>query len=121
MFKTDQEPALVDLMKQICALRPSSRSCLTHSGVGDSKGNGLAERAVQSLEEMIRVHKLWFESHLKTKLPCAHPLMAWLVEHRADVLNRYNMSQERCMAGSCRRGGSLGSGWGRSCTRRNTW
>ena len=34
VFKTDQEPALVDLVKQICALRPSSRSCLTHSGVG---------------------------------------------------------------------------------------
>ena len=91
VFKTDQEPALVDLIKQICALRPSSRSCLTHSGVGDSKRNGLAERAVQSLEEMIRVHKLSFESRLKTKLPCAHPLMAWLVEHCADVLNRYNI------------------------------
>ena len=91
VFKTDQEPALVELMKQICALRPSSRSCLTHSGVGDSEGNGLAERAVQSLEEMIRVHKLSFESRLKTKLPCAHPLMARLVEHCADVLNRYNI------------------------------
>ena len=82
VFKTDQEPALVDLMKQICALRPSSRSCLTHSGVGDSKGNGLAERAVQPLEEMIRVHKLSFESRLKTKVPCAHPLVAWLVTLR---------------------------------------
>ena len=40
---------------------------------------------------MIRVHKLSFESRLKTKLPCAHPLMAWLVEHCADVLNRYNI------------------------------
>ena len=40
VFKTDQEPALVDLMKQVCALRPSSRSCLTHSGVGLSKETG---------------------------------------------------------------------------------
>ena len=43
---------------------------------------------------MIRVHKLSFESHLKTKLPCAHLLMAWLVEHCADVLNRYNIGAD---------------------------
>ena len=41
------------------------------------------------MEEMIRVDKLSFESRLKTKLPCAHPLMTWLVEHCADVLNRF--------------------------------
>ena len=73
VFKTDQEPALVDLVKQIFALRPSSRSCLT---LGGSKGDGLAERAVQSLEEMIRVHKLSFESRIKTRLACGHPLIA---------------------------------------------
>ena len=94
VFKTDQEPALVDLMKEICALRPSSRSSLTHSGVGDSTGNGLAEPAVQSVEEMIRVHTLSLQSRLKTKLPCAQPLMAWLVEHCADVLNRYNVGAD---------------------------
>ena len=36
VLKTNQEPALVDLVKRICAFRPSSRSCFTHSG--DSKG-----------------------------------------------------------------------------------
>ena len=81
----------MELMNQICALRPSSRSVLTNSGVGDSKGNGLAERAAQSVEEMIRVHKLAFESRLKRTLPCVHPVMSWLVEHCADVLNRYRI------------------------------
>ncbi len=94
MFKTDQEPALVDLVNQICSLRPESRSCLSHSGVGDSKGNGLAERAVQSVEEMIRVHKLAVETRIKAKLPCVHPMMAWLVEHAADVLNRYCIGKD---------------------------
>ena len=84
-FKTDQEPALVDLANQICALRPESRSCITHSGVGDSKGNGFAERAVQSVEEMVRVQKLAVESRIKAKLPCVHPLMSWLVEHAAHA------------------------------------
>ena len=77
-------------MKQICALSPSSRSCSTHSGVGDSKGNGLAEGAVQSLKEMIRVHKVTSESRIKTGLACVHPLPAWLVEHCAEQV------QHRC-------------------------
>ncbi len=94
MFKTDQEPALVDLVNQICSLRPESRSCLSHSGVGDSKGNGLAERAVQSVEEMIRVHKLAVETRIKAKLPCVHPMVAWVVEHAEDVLNRYCIGKD---------------------------
>ena len=94
VFKSDQEPALVDLLNQICSLRAGSRACTTHSGVGDSKGNGLAERAVQSVEEMIRVHKLALETRIGAKLPCVHPMMAWLVEHSADVLNRYNMGKD---------------------------
>jgi hypothetical protein len=94
VFKTDQEPALIDLVNQICALRPESRSCCTHSGVGDSKGNGFAERAVQSIEEMVRVHKLALESRIKTKLPCTHEIMSWLVEHAADVLNRYSVGSD---------------------------
>ena len=41
VLKTDQEPAAVELVKQINALRPSSRWCLTRSGLGRSKGNVL--------------------------------------------------------------------------------
>ncbi len=94
VFRSDQEPALVDLLNQICSMRPSSRACTTHSGVGDSKGNGMAERAVQSIEEMVRVHKLAVEARIKERLPCTHPMMAWLVEHAADVLNRYNIGKD---------------------------
>ena len=43
---------------------------------------------------MIRVHKLSFESRIKTRLACGHPLIAWLVEHCADVLNRYNIGAD---------------------------
>ncbi len=70
VFRSEQEPAFIDLLNQICSMRPSSRACTTHSGVGDSKGNGLAERAVQSIEEMVRVHKLVVEARIKEKLPC---------------------------------------------------
>jgi hypothetical protein len=93
-FKTDQEPALVDLVNKICSLRPESRSVTSHSGVGDSKGNGLAERAVQQVEEMVRVHKLAVEARIKEKLPVNHPMMGWLVEHAADLLNRYSVGQD---------------------------
>jgi hypothetical protein len=92
--KTDQEPALVDLVNKICSSRPDSRAVTSHSDVGDSKGNGLAERAVQQVEGMIRAHKLAVESRMKAMLPVNHPLLRWLVEHAADVLNRYNVGRD---------------------------
>ena len=62
---------------------------MCHSAVGDSQGNGVAERAVQSVEEMVRVHKLALENRLQHRLGVRHGAFAWLVEHCADVLNRY--------------------------------
>ena len=42
VYKSNQEPALVQLVKQVSALRPSSRWCLTHSGLGRRKETGCA-------------------------------------------------------------------------------
>lgn len=75
-------------MRQICRLRPSSRSCVTHSGVGYSKGNGFAEQAVQAFEGMLRVHKVSLEKRIFEKI-CGHLVVAWLTEHAADMLNRH--------------------------------
>ena len=68
--------------------------CSDNLTIGGSTGNGFAERAVQSVEEMSRVHKRAVESRVTAKLPCAHPLMAWLVEHAADVLDRCSVGRD---------------------------
>ena len=60
-----------------------------HSHPGESQSNGIAERAVQDLVNHVRVLKLSLESNIKARLPAEHPIMAWLVEHAAYLLNRF--------------------------------
>ena len=84
VFKTDQELALADLMKHHRP-RALEQIVLDSQWSGRLQRNGFAEHAVQSLEEMIRVRKLAFES--------VHSLVARMVEHCADVLSRYSVGE----------------------------
>ena len=89
VLKSDQEAAIKDLLTNVAALRGNKRTKVEHSPVGDSRANGLAERAVQTLEKQLRVMKLAFETRVGERLSVHHPLFAWLVEHAANVLNNY--------------------------------
>ena len=57
--------------------------------MGDSRSNGIVERAVQSVAEQIRVLRAALEAKLKAKVSVIHPVICWLIEHSADVLNEY--------------------------------
>ena len=57
--------------------------------MGDSKGNVFAERAVQQVEEMVRVHKLALENAVGKRIPIDHPCIPWLVQHAVDLVNRF--------------------------------
>ena len=93
-LKTDQEPAIRDLALAICKLRGEERTLEELALVGDSRGNGIAERSVQAVEEMIRVHKLALERRLGNKVPVSHKIFNWLVEHCADILNRFQVGKD---------------------------
>ena len=85
---SDQEPAIIDLLNRVAKLRGEGRTHLEQSPVGDSRANGVAERAVQTIEKLLRVHKLALEDRLGEPIPVQHQLVGWLVEHVADVYNR---------------------------------
>ena len=91
-LRGDQEPALQDLFKAIARERGSLRTQIEASPKGDSSGNGTAERAVQSVEEMVRVLKINLERRLGSKLEVTHKIFPWLVEHVVDLLNKYVVS-----------------------------
>ena len=77
-LKTDQEPAIVDA--------GASRTTLEQSPVG----LGMVWPSVlQSIETMLRTHKLALKSRMKAKISVKHPIFAWLAEHVADVFNRF--------------------------------
>ena len=89
ILRSDGEPALVDLMKEIAKGRGNRRTVIEHSAPGDSQGNGFTERGVRSVEEMARVLKLDLEHRLTTRLEVTHAVFAWLVEHAVDLHNKF--------------------------------
>ena len=57
-LKSDQEPAIVAVLNEVSRRRAGAgggRTVIEHSAVGDSKGNGVIERAVKSVEGQVRV------------------------------------------------------------------
>ena len=52
--KTDQETSIADVFRAVAKERGDARTVIEHAARSDSKGNGQAEKAVQSIEEMVR-------------------------------------------------------------------
>ena len=63
-----------------------------NSAVGESQSNGKAEAAVQCVQDQIRVMKAALESRILEIIPSQHPVMKWLVEYAAVVLNKYSIN-----------------------------
>ena len=73
-----------DLLSRESVLRVPE-TIVEHTPVGDSKANGRAERAVQSIEKQTRVLKLATEEHLGA-FSVTHACFSRLVMHSADVI-----------------------------------
>ena len=97
-IKTDQEVALVDLMKEVAMRRGNRRTLLEHSPVGESQANGLVERCVRSVEEMCRVLILDLSRRVNSPISVKDPVFPWIVEHAADLLNKCQIAADGCTA-----------------------
>ena len=96
VIKSDQETALKDLVNEVRKIR-GKRDMETvpeESKVYDSQSNGVAERAVQSVESITRTHKFALEKRIGMKIPSVHPIMTWLIEHAADMLNKFLVGRD---------------------------
>ena len=93
VYKSDQEGSLVAMMEK--AVEKSGRQGIVvpgNSAVGESASNGRAERTVQAIEDMLRVHKLALEHSIGAQVPSDHAIARWLVEHVADVMFKYTVN-----------------------------
>ena len=59
------------------------------SKIYDSQSNGVAERAVQSVECQVRTVLIALQKRLGVNVPVTHKIATWLVEHAADLLNKF--------------------------------
>ena len=92
ILKCDQEPAIMSLVSEISKLRAENggvgRTIEGNSPVGSSSSNGIVERAIQSVEEQIRVMPSALEGKWKSAIPVKHAIWPWLVEYASYLLNR---------------------------------
>ena len=88
VIKSDQEPALKDLLRVVKAERPEAIELQPEeSPVGESKSNGEIERAIQTVQGQMRTLKLGLESRYQRKILEDHPIWPWVVMYAALLIN----------------------------------
>ena len=103
ILKSDQEPAIKKLAQEVKNGCPSE-IILENSQKYVSQSNGEAERAVQSVQGMIRTLKEHVEHKADMKIPSTHPILAWLVEYASILLNLYHVGTDGLTPYQKRRG-----------------
>ena len=93
-IKNDQEPALVDLMKEVARVRGGAGTALDESRVGDSNSNARAEVAVQEIKGMVRTLRSALEQRVGTKISIEHPIIPWLVRHAGLNITRFQIRDD---------------------------
>ena len=85
---SDNEPAILSLKRAVMARR-DKETILMETIEGDSQANGVAERAVRTLEGQIRTMKAALEDKLGKNIEKEHPLWQWMVQWAGVSWNRY--------------------------------
>ena len=98
IFKSDQERSLKRLMGDVITEAVKSGDAMNavpeSSAVGESQSNGRAEAAVQQFENQMRTLKAALEARLGKKFAVDHPVILWLVEHVASIINRHFVTEK---------------------------
>ena len=98
VYMSDQEGSIRNLFKAALNKLSQDGEILTAvpeaSAVGESQSNGLSERVVQTLEDLVRTYKLVIEDRMQKPLSNKHALFKWILEHAGAVCNRYQMEED---------------------------
>ena len=106
--RSDQEPAIKKLLeasalavdRELVVDTESETSAgaviapLENSAPGESASNGMAERAVQDVEDMVRTYKLALEAGIEATIPSTHPICHWLIEHAGNMITKLHVGDD---------------------------
>ena len=89
IVKSDQEVSIIDAAKGIAEARVSQYgTALENSSVGDPDSNGTIERAVQDVEQQVRVLRAALEIRVNQKIHLSDKIVPWMVRHAACLIAR---------------------------------
>ena len=93
VFKTDGEPACKALQDAVKSCRDAT-TVIENSPPEESQSNGVVEKAIDEVEGMVRTLKSALEERLGGRLEPGHPVITWLVEWAATLINRYRVGKD---------------------------
>ena len=93
-IRCDQEAALKSLVSEVARVRGDAVTISEHCAVGDSQGNDFIERAVRTVEEMLRKSKLDLEGRISENLNMTHKVIPCMIEYAVDLVNKVQVSQD---------------------------
>ncbi len=93
-IKSGQEPAIQSLVEDVRRARGNVKTMVEQSPVGESASNGVVERAIQTVQGLLRTSKTALEEIWKGKIPDDHPVVPWMVEHAAVIMNKCEIGND---------------------------
>ena len=97
IVKSDNKPALTSLIASWSTMRAmtsGSMMIIENSPVGSSKINGIVERAIQSVQGMIRTIRSDIEGRWGVKVDATHSIWPWIAEHAGFLLMRFELERD---------------------------
>ena len=83
-MKSDQEPAILDLKKDV-AIKRQTKTVMVDSPVRESKSNGAVDRAVKTWQGQFRTLRHQLEARLGEKIRKGSAMMSWLLSFTSEV------------------------------------
>ena len=88
IVKTDTEPAIIDLRKELASAREGTPTAFDDSRVGDSNSNGRVERVIRDVKGLIRTLRADLQDKIKAPIHLDSNIVPWIVRHAGYILTR---------------------------------
>ena len=93
ILKGGGEPALVQVMNEVKRQRPH-KTILEHPPAYDPMSDGAVEKAVDQFMCQFRAIKTGLERRIGQRVETHEPVLTWIAEHAAMMLNRYQVGRD---------------------------
>ena len=97
IVRSDQEPAITSMINEVGRLRGAAgggRFIVEACPVGSSGSNGRVERAIQSVQDQVRVMRVALQDRWKVDVSHRHAVFPWMLEYVAHLLIRYEVGRD---------------------------
>ena len=88
VVKTDTEPAILDLRREMAKGRGDAPTGFEDSRVGDSNSNAKIERVIRDVKGLVRTLRADLQDKIKKPVNLDSPIVPWMIRHAGYVLTR---------------------------------